>query len=286
MPLDSVEDWFKAVENDDLNTIGDNEWIYGSKKNEDGETALMLAVRKKKHVIIPILMPNAITLCNNEGKTALMIAAELDDPDACSLLVESESKICTSDGRTALHLAAVSNAYHAVRALAESLEVSKDKDGMTALDLAVNSNCLRSVKALLAHGTWTRYGQLKDYLKIAEKNKYNELAEYLREIIAEIPQNATDDMYLNRVMDPINDAVSTVTSMANMKVDDALASKISATLPPPKEKSCCGQCVGGVCSTELNACPCKFKKGAIRVMMGLVVATVLSILLKSFMSKE
>lgn len=285
MPLDSIEDWFKAIENEDLDTIGDNAWVYGSKKNEDGETALMIAVRKRKHVLIPILMPNAITLCNNEGKTALMIAAELDDPDSCSLLVESEAKICTTNGRTALHLAATNNAYHAVRVLAESLEVGKDKDGMTALDLAVNNNCLKSVKALLAHGTWTRYGQLKDYLKIAEEKNYDALAKYLQEIIDEIPQNSTDEMYINRLMDPVNDAVSTVTSISNMKVDEIFPNKTSSTLPPSKEKSCCGQCVGGICSAGSNVYPCKFKRGAIRVMLGLVAATVLSILLKSFLSK-
>ncbi|EFO62351.1 Protein 21.1 [Giardia lamblia P15] len=287
MPLDTVEDWFKAVEADNLDLIEDNVWIYGPKKNENGETALMMAVRKKRHVIIPVLMPNAITLCNNEGKTALMIAAELDDPDACSLLIESEANICTSDGKTALHIAAISNAYHAVRALTESLEVSKDKNGRTALDLAIDGNCLRSVKALLAHGTWTRYGQLKDYLQIAEKHNYNELAEYLQGIIAEIPQNATDDMYLNRVIDPIEDAVSTVPSVSNIKVDDPLITKVATTLPPPNTKnSCCEQCVSGVCPISLNAHSRKLKGGAARVIAGLVVVTLLSILFRSFLNKE
>lgn len=286
MPLDTIEEWFKAVEAEDLSIIGDNEWIYGAKKNEDGETALMVAVRKKKHVIIPVLMPNAITLRNNEGKTALMIAAELDDPDACSLLVESEADICTSDGKTALHLAAESNAYHAVRALTERLEVSKDKDGKTALDLAIDNNCMKSVKALLAHGTWTRYGQVKNYLQIAEKHKHDELAKYLREIVSGIPQNATDDMYFNRVTDPIDDTVSAVASMCNVKMDDPLATKISTTLPPSEEKNCDGQCVGGVCPINSTACPCKFKKVAIRVMAGLILVAILSVLFKSFLSKE
>lgn len=287
MPLDTVEDWFKAVGADNLDLIEDNVWIYGPKKDENGETALMMAVRKKRHVIIPVLMPNAITLCNNEGKTALMIAAELDDPDACSLLVESEANVCTSDGKTALHIAAISNAYHAVRALTESLEVSKDKNGKTALDLAIDGNCLRSVKALLAHGTWTRYGQLKDYLQIAERHNYSELAEYLRGIIADIPQNATDDMYLNRVIDPIEDIVSAVPSVSNIKVDDSLMTKTAATLPPPSKKnSCCGQCVGGVCSTGLNAHLCKLKSGTVRAVAGLLVVALLSILFRLFLNKE
>lgn len=73
--------------------------------------------------------------------------------------------------------------------------------------------------------------------RLQRGNNYSELAEYLRGIIADIPQNATDDMYLNRVIDPIEDIVSAVPSVSNIKVDDSLMTKTAATLHRPARRT-------------------------------------------------
>lgn len=84
---------------------------YINDTNDDGQTALMLAVQEERYnrVVIRLISNGAnINASDNSGKTALMYAADSNNDDIIRLLLEKGANVNAADnnGKTALMFAA------------------------------------------------------------------------------------------------------------------------------------------------------------------------------------
>lgn len=100
----SVGTWFAAVDQGDIATIRAAASECASLRDENGETALMRAVRSDNYDAVKVLLHNGSGFTNSDGLTALMIAAIVNKARCCRALVAKESHLILPDGRTLLCL--------------------------------------------------------------------------------------------------------------------------------------------------------------------------------------
>ncbi|EFO64531.1 Protein 21.1 [Giardia lamblia P15] len=141
--------WFQAAATGKLEVIQALKEQCSGLRNEDGETALMLAVRNNAMNIVEVLLNSEARLTNEDGYTALLIAAEENNSFACSILLAAERDICLSDNSDALILATEAGAMDAICILAPGWPVRRTTEGIAAIDIASNESNLKAVNLLL-----------------------------------------------------------------------------------------------------------------------------------------
>ncbi|ESU35977.1 Ankyrin repeat protein [Giardia duodenalis] len=141
--------WFQAAATGNLEVIQALKEQCSGLRNEDGETALMLAVRNNAMNVVEVLLNNEAKLTNEDGYTALLIAAEENNSFACSILLAAERDICLNDNSDALILATEAGAMDAICILAPGWPVRRTTEGIAAIDIASNESNLKAVNLLL-----------------------------------------------------------------------------------------------------------------------------------------
>lgn len=178
----TVEQWFEAAVEGNLASVKGVAKKFKGSLNEDGYTALMLAVMNSRHSLLPVLAPLEAHLKDSEGMTALLHAVQEDDAEACAILVGHEAKDTLEDGRDALMVAAELGSSALLPSLLPHFTLVKDKNDMTAVDYAATTGNEECVRMLLAH--------------------YNPNPEML-EIALGIAQNAGNDEVTNAIVEHI-----------------------------------------------------------------------------------
>lgn len=80
------EEWFQAAYGNDVPFIRNNFTQYKGQRDEDGNTALMIAAGNKSCTLVDELTKYEFGLKNNIGQTALMLAAIKGCPHCVSCL--------------------------------------------------------------------------------------------------------------------------------------------------------------------------------------------------------
>jgi ankyrin repeat protein len=132
-------------------------------QNNDGNTALIIAVKNNNKEIIELLIkkmdPNGLKIQNNNRDTALMIAVKNNNKEIVKLLIENMDSyglnIQNNDGDTALMIAANNNYIDIVGLMIENYNISfngfkiKNNNGDTALIIAVKNIHINIVKLFI-----------------------------------------------------------------------------------------------------------------------------------------
>lgn len=156
MDVSHAHSWFQAAITGNLEVIQALKDQCSGIRNEDGETALMLAVRNNAMNIVEVLLNSESQLTNEDGYTALLIAAEENNSFACSVLLAAEKDICLSDNSDALILATEAGSMDAICILAPGWPVRRTTEGIAAIDIASNESNLKAVNLLLQGQDLTR----------------------------------------------------------------------------------------------------------------------------------
>lgn len=176
----NTEAWFTAVDQGDTATIRAAIGECASLRDENGETALMRAVRNDNYDVVKILLHSGSGLTNSDGYTALMIAAIVNKARCCRALVAKESHLILPDGRTPLMLAAQHDSIDAARALMPYYVTKVDNRGRTALMYAAERGNLPIVEIL--HARECKFSSLEHEtaLSIAIVRQHHDVVEFLR----------------------------------------------------------------------------------------------------------
>lgn len=119
----------QAVLNNDMDTLLDTFLPYAGRKNEQGETALMMAARHGNVAAVKILYITEYGMRDKQGKTALRHALETNNYDTTSILIDIDQQRYTD-------------------ALRESNW--KCIEGKTCLSIAIENQCSFSYKYLIS----------------------------------------------------------------------------------------------------------------------------------------
>lgn len=179
--------WFQAATTGNLEVIQALKEQCSGLRNEDGETALMLAVRNNAMNIVEVLLNSEARLTNEDGYTALLIAAEENNSFACSVLLAEEKDICLSDNSDALILATEAGSMDAICILAPGWPVRRTTEGIAAIDIASNESNLKAVNLLLQGQDLTREDIEKAILHANEDDSnYDNIYAALRGYLASL----------------------------------------------------------------------------------------------------
>ena len=125
------------------------------RRDKDGESGLMKAVRKGHTKAVQILLDKGadINAIDDSGHTALMFSVAEGHNDIVKVLLDRGAHINAKNNynQTPLHLASSSNHFSTVKVLLNNKSVNitcKDKDGRTALVLAEKARNYEVVELL------------------------------------------------------------------------------------------------------------------------------------------
>lgn len=126
--------------------------------NDNGDTPLMLAVRRRNFDLVDILLHHGahVDIQNNNGSTALMMASRARTDDLVTLLISYGANLHLKDinHNTALHYASTKGCSDIVKRLIDNqIDInSKNSHGNTALHNAVEKCRVLCVAELLKAG--------------------------------------------------------------------------------------------------------------------------------------
>ncbi|TNJ29161.1 Ankyrin repeat protein 1 [Giardia muris] len=144
------DEWFDAIERNDLELVSRLIPKNKGRRNDDGDTGLIVAVQSNLLGVAQLLAPHERGLRSASGCTALMIACMMNLVELTNVLLPLEYEENLSDGRDALMLAASSNSGDVIEYLAEKYLLRRDSHGLTALDYASHEGHLLIVIKLIA----------------------------------------------------------------------------------------------------------------------------------------
>ncbi|EFO65776.1 Hypothetical protein GLP15_1881 [Giardia lamblia P15] len=176
----SVGTWFAVVDQGDIAAIRAAASECASLRDENGETALMRAVRSDNYDAVKVLLHNGSGFTNSDGLTALMIAAIVNKARCCRALVAKESHLILPDGRTPLMLAAQNGSLDAAKALMPYYVTKVDNRGRTALMYAAERGDLSIVEILHARECKFSSSEHETALSIAIMQHHHDVVEFLR----------------------------------------------------------------------------------------------------------
>jgi len=126
-------------------------------KDEEGNTALMMAVRDRNIHVCKLLIDNGadMNVSNNQGKTALLIVIPSGDYRICKLLIDNGADVNASDkdGSSALMMAVFFSLKICELLVDHGANVNaRDADGYTPLMWAARDGSIEICEFLIAHG--------------------------------------------------------------------------------------------------------------------------------------
>lgn len=164
-----VRTWFSFVEQHNYNEVRATQRKYAGARNDDGCTALMLAVKNNDLTMVEILSETESGLVNKRDETALFLACARNYDDIASVLIPKEQHLRqSSTGYTPLIVAAANGSTKVIPLLTPHFGNETDKQGYTALDYATYNNYPLCVD-LLTKSEKFSVPDLERALKIAEE---------------------------------------------------------------------------------------------------------------------
>lgn len=119
--------------------------------DENGNTALILAVKKDQLKMIPILVPYEARKKDVDGFTALMHAIKAGNVKACELLVSAEYMDTLEDGCNALMLSLESEMIDVTQIFLSYFDLSPDSNGLSPIDYATYNSNYEGLRLLLSY---------------------------------------------------------------------------------------------------------------------------------------
>ncbi|TNJ28772.1 Ankyrin repeat protein 1 [Giardia muris] len=147
--LSKKSDWFLAIKHHRHASVTANLPRYKGSLNDDGESALMLAIRERDAKMIQLLARDEHGLVDSYGDTALNIAARIDYIQGVDLLFPYESSKRNHLGQSALMVASLANAGATVEHLMPEGRYDSDGCGRSPLVLAASADAVAAARALL-----------------------------------------------------------------------------------------------------------------------------------------
>ncbi|TNJ27743.1 Ankyrin repeat protein 1 [Giardia muris] len=175
--------WLDAALRGDVTWIEAHADQLAGTRDENGETALMLATRRSDIPLIQALIGREARLQNDEGCTALMLAALADNGRACAILAPHEADVVLADGRDALILAAQVGNLDAIHELVQVCCLIHDCNQLTALDHSTNEGHLDSVRLIVRAYDITPE-ELEYCIIIADERNYTAISTYLHQVLS------------------------------------------------------------------------------------------------------
>lgn len=167
--MGDVRAWFSFVEQHNYNEVRAIQRKYAGARNDDGCTALMLAVKNNDLTMVEILSETESGFVNNRDETALFLACARNYDDIASVLIPKEQQLRqSSTGYTPLIVAAANGSTRVIPLLIPHFGNETDKQGYTALDYATYNNYHLCVD-LLTKSEKFSVPDLERAVKIAEE---------------------------------------------------------------------------------------------------------------------
>jgi len=158
--------WFSAAKSRDIKFVRKHLEAFQRSVDENGDSALIMAVRNNDLEMVKLLGFRERGICNKSGFSALMVAAARGLADVCRRLASYEQDLTISldlpdpldpesdgervDGLTPLMLAARAGKAEAVKALLQFFSGRQDSRGWTALAHALATDHPECVQVLVA----------------------------------------------------------------------------------------------------------------------------------------
>lgn len=167
--MGDVRTWFSFVEQHNYNEVRATQRKYAGARNDDGCTALMLAVKNNDLTMVEILSETESGFVNKRDETALFLACARNYDDIASVLIPKEQHLRqSSTGYTPLIVAAANGSTKVIPLLIPHFGNETDKQGYTALDYATYNNYPLCVD-LLTKSEKFSVPDLERAVKIAEE---------------------------------------------------------------------------------------------------------------------
>lgn len=167
--MGDVRAWFSLVEQHNYNGVRAVQRKYAGTRNDDGCTALMLAVKNNDLTMVEVLSETESGFVNNRDETALFLACARNYDDIASVLIPKERELRqSSTGYTPLIIAAANGSTRVIPLLIPYFGNETDKQGYTALDYATYNNYHLCVD-LLTKSEKFSVPDLERAVKIAEE---------------------------------------------------------------------------------------------------------------------
>ena len=198
MELRNVEEWFKAVEEKDMERLMYNASNFHRVTNDEGNTALILAAGRNEPEIVSLLAQLEYGMRNKQGYTALMAAAMYDADECCKILLPLEKDLRLRDGGTALMVAAAVGSVNAFNVLFPAMGDTIDTAGRGVLSVAASAGQLEIIKQILPQNENYHLRKLphdmRAAIQVAIANRHDDVSNYLHQILTD---NGTLDSSLN-----------------------------------------------------------------------------------------
>ena len=144
------EQWLELVNDGNVPLVKALAKKFSGIMDENGNTALILAVKKDQLKMIPILAPLEARKKDVDGYTALMHAVKAGNAKACELLASAEYMDTLEDGCNALMLSLEREMLDVTQILLPYFFLSPDSNGLTPIDYAIYNKNYEGINLLLS----------------------------------------------------------------------------------------------------------------------------------------
>lgn len=244
------EQWLELVNDGNVTLVKALVKKFNGIMDENGNTALILAVKKDQLKMIPILAPYEARKKDVDGFTALMHAIKAGNVKACELLVSAEYMDTLEDGCNALMLSLESEMMDVTQIFLPYFDLSPDSNGLTPIDYAAYNKNYEGLKLLLK-----KYNPspetLQQSLKSAQDQGHQEVIDILTDHCSTYQPTLTTD----EVSDSKSDTGS-LRGSKKLKVKPIKTPKLSKKDKAGKGSNASSMNSSMIDSVDDNAAPC------------------------------
>lgn len=266
-----IDVWFECACTGDKVRMGSLVDKCVGRRNDSGETALMVAARGDQADVVSLLLQKEATMLNNDGECAMHIAVKHGRLDIAQLLMPFEGHIYTREGNTSLMLAINANDTELCKYLLRYPTQWYDKRGFSVLAHAVSLGN-HGLTGMIGHEIPIPKDVLIACTEIALRRGDTEMCSVLREITT----------YQAEHVDSLSHVGNSTVSMSNSVIHTPSSNAKAIPLSPmcgiaPRPKSTTGSYIdatfivkdevdASILSTNYVSKKPEYKKNEIRPM--------------------
>lgn len=180
MEIFDQRNWFQAAQKGDVTLLSDHIKSCANLQDDEGNTALMYAVREGNIQAVELLASTEAGKTNNDKQSAIILAIMRDFYSACVFLFNLESNMVLPNNKTLLMISAEFSAIKCTNFLVEYYDNEIDDSGKTALEYAVESRSAEVVQILLNRKTRLGSKEIARAIGIARSTGQEDLASLLQ----------------------------------------------------------------------------------------------------------
>lgn len=175
-----MDQWFNAINGRDYEAVSEMAPRHAKSQDSYGETGLMIAAREGDLRLAEALHSIENSMRNNEGETALLVATKLNRADVVKLLAPSEGRHKLPNGSPAIHVAIDNDAKKSLEVLLPYQEGEVNAQGYTPLAYACFLGKVDFIDMILLKGKLKKKDLLDSAISAAEAGGHPDIATYLR----------------------------------------------------------------------------------------------------------